>query len=543
MFVVRLLAPILGRTYDVLSSLALAAILLLLDQPLYLYNSGFLFSFGAVIGIAVVKPRLLFVSFRADDRRMKFSDDKEKDPFMDFTFKARGMLIEGVVTGVSIAIVTLPVYASFYYTYPLHSLFLNLLVIPLMSILMLAGIAAMLIGALNPVIGLIPGLVVHVILSFYKLISSSAAVNGLFTWYMGHSGRWQVAVYIGAVALFVMATKYAGDNPGKMSDQSRDRNYRPVRMLGRSFNGLFLADCIRFGILAFGIVFLTFHKAPDLEISMIDVGQGDGIVISSQGHNILIDGGSTSKKSVGKYQIIPFLKYKGIGKLDAAVVTHEDQDHISGLLEVFDDMEKGGIKVAKLILPEIAETSRGDGYHLLEKRANKLNVPILYINSGEQFTAGKASFICLNPKLGMTTDGANEYSTVLFMEYKEAGMLAEEENNGMAFTALFTGDVEGAGQEYLKSVIKNSPEKYSNLSLLKVAHHGSQYTTDGEFLELTHPKLAIISCGRDNSYGHPHSELIERLYDVGTTVFRTDRAGCVSIKMVGDLIKVEEYCK
>ena len=531
MFMLRLMAPIAGRSYDVLSSLALAEILLLLDQPLYLLNSGFLFSFGAVFGITVVKPVFCPMTSAGSDNKMRFADDNKrqgviKRSFINLTLKAR----DGLQTGLSIAIVTLPVYSVYYFTYPVHSVILNLILIPLMGSLMMAGVSAMFLGALSDILGFIPGIIVHVILLFQKVISSSEEVNGRFTWYMGHSGKIQVMFYIVCLFAFLAMAYGPKNRPTKLKDKKAARIVQLKGMPDIFKDSKMISELLRYGILLLGIVVLTFHKSPDMEISLLDVGQGDGIVVSSAGHNILIDGGSTTRKNVGKYQIIPFLKYKAIGTLDAAIVTHEDEDHISGLLEIMDDMEKGGIRVRKLILPEIAEDSRGENYHLLMRRAAELGIPVLYINKGESFNIGNATFTCLNPALGMGASGANEYSTVLFMEYKN-------------FTALFTGDVEGEGQEYLKSVIRSNPNRYANLSLLKVAHHGSRYTTDSEFLELVHPKAALISCGLNNTYGHPHGELLERLGAMGTVIYRTDQGGCIAVTVEKTGIKVSKYIK
>ena len=116
----------------------------------------------------------------------------------------------------------------------------------------------------------------------------------------------------------------------------------------------------------------------------------------------------------------------------------------------------------------------------------------------------------------MATDEANAYSTVLYMKYGD-------------FKALFTGDVEKEGMDNVKEVLKNTEVFKENITLLKVAHHGSKYTTDEEFLRLTEPKLAIISCGIDNSYGHPHEEVLERLKAIGAKAYRTDELGEIEV--------------
>ncbi len=496
MFALKIFAPYVGRTYDILTSLALVEILLLIDQPLYLYSSGFLFSFGAVIGVTVVRPLIRPYGFKTKQKKMKFADDEVKKS--DAIFQKLG---DGLASSLSIFLVTLPVYATFYYTYPLHSILINLLVIPLVGVLMALGVLSIVVGMISSVIGQAPAALVHIILLLYKVLCSQTGIKRRLTWYMGHSDKWQVVIYLALLITFIVVS-------WKYSDRKSAR-----------------IDILRIGLVFSAIIVLTFHPHNYLEIDMVDVGQGDGIVISCNDKNLLIDGGSTSKKNVGKYQIIPFLKYMGIGRLDAVVMTHEDEDHLSGILEIMDDMETGGIRIKELIMPEIADESKGDNYRKLENRAMELGIPTFYIRLGEQLRIGNAEFICLNPTEEMNVSGANEYSTVLYMKYGQ-------------FKALFTGDVEGQGQENLKRVIRENPGEYSNITLLKVAHHGSMYTTDQEFLDNISPQIALISCGENNSYGHPHSELLQRLDEVGACVYRTDLNGEISVIVRKNSVRV-----
>ena len=513
MFALRLLAPVFGRTYDVLTALSLSGILLLLDQPLYMYNSGFLFSFGAVVGISVIRPSLAIWKGILDSAtwKMKFADDE-----ISFAKELLIKAMEGLEGGLSVLLSTLPVYASFFYTYPLHSLFLNLIVIPVMGILMILGILTMLLGAVGTLPAIIPATAVHIILSGYRLLCSSEGLIRGSTWYMGHSFKWQVVLYVIFMAAFVWLSQVLGNDTDIKRITGRYNVTPGILKLSTAFIPLA------------AVLVLTLHIRPGLEIDMIDVGQGDGIVISCSGNHMLIDGGSTSNKNVGKYRIIPFLKYKGIGTLDAVVITHEDEDHMSGVLEIMDDMEKGGISIKQLLMPDVGTLSRGDNYKLLISRAKELSIPVSYISAGKEFYMGKAEFICLNPEKGRVFTGANAYSTVLYMKYGE-------------FTALFTGDVEQEGQEYLKSAIESSGKRFRDITLLKVAHHGSMYTTDREFLDMVRPKIALISCGEDNSYGHPHKELIERLEDANSTVIRTDEGGEINLRTDGTKVRIDTF--
>ena len=498
MFLIRLLAPLIGRTYDVLSALSLVELMLLLDQPLYLYNSGFLFSFGAVVGIEFIRPVLDF-DITGDTKRMKFVDEPKDGLGKNILKKC----VSGMITSMSVLMITLPVYMCFYHTYPVYSIFLNLVVLPVIPFLMILGIGCLFLGSIITILGRIPGLIIHAILSAFKLLCKITTGFSNSTFFLGHAAIWKILLYLimtGAL-VFLFEKKKIGNM------------------------------IIKYASFAFLVSFLIISPRPELKISAIDVGQGDGLLIMSKGANILIDGGSTSNKKVGQYSIIPYLSYEGIGRLDAAIVTHEDEDHISGLLEILDNMEKGGIQVKRLFLPDVSETSRGDNYKMLQKKAESLKIPISYISCGQQISGlGKLQITCLNPEKGMTTEVANAYSTVLFLKYKD-------------FTALLTGDVEKEGQEHILEDIKRNSGMFKDITLLKVAHHGSRYTTDTEFLEMIKPSLAIISCGEGNSYGHPHKELLQRLENTGTRILRTDQSGQISLEINRGKIRIMLYLK
>ena len=515
MFAMRMLAPLLGRTYDMLSALAVAELMVIIDQPLLVYNSGFLFSFGAILGIALVMPALdpseglyrkvvgkvpcRFLQELLRDDMMKFADDPEEPRF----HKLLGKALSGLKVSFAVFLVTLPVYMSFYYTYPIYSIFLNLLILPLMAPLMLAGIGALAVGSMFPLFGKVFGIGIHLILHFFELLCNLTYRIPGKTWYMGHADSWKIWIYVLALGFFVVC-----------KDLWKENN-------------LLDPDITRFVVLAMALLTLIISPAPGLRITMIDVDQGDGILIQSGKNNILIDGGSTGKKNVGKYSIIPYLKYQGVGEITAAIITHEDEDHISGLLEIMDNYEKGGIRIKNLVMPDVSLSCRGDNYHKLEERAKELEIPISYISCGQKLSFHDLNFLCINPEKNMVTEGANAYSTVLLMKYG-------------SFSALFTGDVEEEGQQHILRDIRANPAIFNDLTMLKVAHHGSMYTTDEEFLRLTSPEIAVISCGRDNRYGHPHKELVDRLEKIGAKIYRTDESGAITISLRGNRLKINE---
>lgn len=274
---------------------------------------------------------------------------------------------------------------------------------------------------------------------------------------------------------------------------------------------------------------------------MLDVGQGDCICIETdQGESMLIDGGSTDKKEVDVYQIVPFLKYQGISELKAVAVTHPDSDHMNGIQGMLEKYQENGIYIGTLLLPSVRQEGKNENYRRLEELAAENEIPIHYLSAGEGFHLGEAELVCLHPEEQSSYTDANEMSVVLYLQRKE-------------FTALFTGDLEGEGERQLlermsaakyRTKEQESREKLpeiGSITLLKVAHHGSAGGTTLEFLNRVHPLAAIISSGRGNSYGHPHEETLERLRAVGAQIWGTQECGEISVSCRSGGVRVRPF--
>jgi competence protein ComEC len=260
---------------------------------------------------------------------------------------------------------------------------------------------------------------------------------------------------------------------------------------------------------------------------MLDVGQGDSIYLSEDnGMHVLIDGGSSSKSDVETYQILPFLKYRGAGYLDAVFVTHPDSDHENGIRAWLENYEESGIGIGMLVLPAVEEGSRNEDYQELEALAASNSIPVHHILAGESIQCDKVMLTCMNPEKDWTGEDTNACSIVLRLTYGE-------------FSALFTGDLEGEGEEQVLHRI--TEENIAPVTLLKVAHHGSKYSTSEEFLRALSPKIALISAGKNNSYGHPHTETLERLSAAGSVILCTKESGAVQVRIKGEKIWVNTY--
>ncbi|MBQ6996185.1 MAG: ComEC family DNA internalization-related competence protein, partial [Lachnospiraceae bacterium] len=268
------------------------------------------------------------------------------------------------------------------------------------------------------------------------------------------------------------------------------------------------------------VALLTQKTYDGLTITMLDVGQGDCIWIETDtGHHYLIDGGSTSEKKLGEYTLIPFLKQTGTAEIDAVFLTHLDKDHTSGVLELLEG--DSGIKVHKIVIAKAV--IRDESYEELVALCRTKHVAIMYAEAGDVLKDDKLQLEVLHPSADYVTDSRNAYSLVMKLEYG-------------GFHALFTGDVEEDGENL---VVNSLPENWE-CHLYKVAHHGSRNSNTLALLEQIKPKLAIISCEEDNSYGHPHEETLERLSEVGSKVMVTKDCGAIIVE-VDERIKVKRW--
>jgi len=277
-------------------------------------------------------------------------------------------------------------------------------------------------------------------------------------------------------------------------------------------------------VLSLVIGVITYRPTGQLDITMLDVGQGDGIYLRGpKGTTYFIDGGSSDESGLGKYCIEPFLESQGTGELDYVFITHGDSDHYSGIEEMLGRQDVG-VHIRNLVLPSLYKQDQD--LLTLARTAQASGVQVLMINDGDCLKEGAFSITCLQPSVNDKKLTGNAASMVLEVEYGE-------------FSMLCTGDVEGEGEENLLKKVKGK-----DYDVLKVAHHGSKNSTSKQFLELCTPDIALISAGRDNPYGHPHEELLKRLEYAGCKIYNTQENGAIMLETDGKLYySIREYVK
>ena len=474
MFGIHLGAKLIGRTYDLLTAVTVAALVTLVQQPLYIQHSGFLFSFGAICGIGIFLP--------AVERNLLGQGKAEK----------------ALLSGAAISISTLPVYLCFYYEFPPYSVFLNLIGIPCMTFVLLGGLITLAAAACFLPLGTVAAYPVHMLLAFYERCCNFCLRLPDSRWVIGCPKPWQIVTFL-SILLGLAAW-----------------NRRLSKL--HFWQGVLCA-----------LLVLTIRLPQGLQITMVDVGQGDCIYLTEDsGIHMLIDGGSSDKSDVAKYQMMPYLKYEGVSYLDAVVVTHPDSDHISGILAMLGQADTSGIAVGTLYLPDVGDAGRNEEYRKLETAARNAGVAVRYLGVGDTLQCGEVMLTCLHPDKGWDETEPNAYSTVLYLEYRD-------------FTALFTGDLEGDGEKLVRERLSKMSVPTQGITLLKVAHHGSKNSTGEAFLQTIHPQIALISSGKNNRYGHPHEELLKRLEDCGCYICRTQVSGAVTVRVKAGKVIVEGF--
>ncbi len=464
MLLFKIGADMTGRKYDMPTALLVSAALMIGYQPMYLTDAGFYLSYGAIGGIIWVLPAL-----------------KRMVPY-------RKKWFSGIYTSLAVNVALLPVLLWYYFEFPIYSIFLNLIVIPLMSVLLELGMAgSFLLLWLEP-LGEICLMVCGWILEFFEMLGQIGVVLPEARLILGQPKLWTIVVYY---ALLIFLVIYINFKQGKK------------RHLCLVLIGMCLLVCYR--------------PKGDVQITMLDVGQGDGICIQGpKGNNYFIDGGSSDVKQVGKNRIEPYLKSQGVECLDYVFVTHGDTDHYSGIEEML-GRQKLGVRIKTLVLP--CEFSQDEALVHLAKLAQRVGTQVTVIKEGSVLQEGELHITCLQPSEEDNLSG-NAGSMVLDISYE-------------AFRMLCTGDVEGEGERKLLGKLKGK-----DYNVLKVAHHGSKNSTSDRFLNQIKAEIALISAGKGNSYGHPHKETMERLQKVNCHIYETEKTGAITLRIRGNSLTI-----
>lgn len=538
MFALSLTARLLGRTYDTATALSVAAALLLVENPAWIDDTGFQLSFTAAFAASAAVPAFSDMD-NLKDWLLKRKNDGNIRRYQERTSHSlKDRLQNGICSGFRssfcVSMVTLPLVLSSFYEWNALSVAVNLAVIPLMSVLLGGCILLAVSGSLILLLGeewlflLTPAaLPVQAILFLYKILCRIGSAGGLGLFRPGAPQLWQILLFYAGLLLVFLGAKHL----------PRIGGYAACALL-----------CL---------LFVT-GKPSGTQVTMLDIGQGDCIHIRSQnGRHYLCDSGSTSKLQAGTWQVIPFLKHQGVNRLELIFVSHCDSDHISAIYEILEWAGEGNLQIGGLVLS--ASGPEDEMRASLIAASKKNGVPVYRMEAGDEIRRGNTIFQAVYPFSSENTfspSGDNSFSSPvssdrntssLVLRFSEirsenpeafAGNASAPSLPGEVFSLLLTGDVEASGEA---EILSACPELVSGCTILKTAHHGSDTSTTQEFLNAASPQAALISCGKDNSYGHPHEEVLSRFRSAHIPVFITAECGAITVRERDGRVTVETF--
>lgn len=506
MFLIHMGADMTGRDYDLPTSLFLSALILCLIQPLYILDAAFLLSFGAILGMFFLSP-VICGCLRTDC--VKWRPVKRT--------------LENMGTSLAVTIFLMGPVLYFYYEIPLYSVCLNMAVIPLLPAVMVAGTAGSALYTLWPAAGRAILKICRQILNLYDEVCTFAGNLPFSRIVTGKPSLLLIMIYYFILSVICILYFIAKNTDEESYICFNTEKRRKILLQMKRCAGGFMI------VAAAGMVFVcraVYKTEENLIVTVLDVGQGDSVHISAGNINCLVDGGSTTVEESGLYRIEPYLLSSAVDSLEYVIATHGDEDHISGIRDLLEN-QKFGVKIKNLIVPKPELWDRNLAG--LTEIAESAGTRVISAEPGSRLSFGEgrdnSTLICIAPDSAVISEPGNEASLVFILEYR-------------GFRMLLPGDLEGKAEEQLI----NSGD-LRECDVLKVAHHGSQNSSSEKFLELVCPKIAIISCGKNNMYGHPHKETLEKLESTHCSIYNTASDGTVRIITDGDQIQILHLSK
>lgn len=527
MSILGLLAARMGKLKDGLHLMAAAAVIMLLFDPFFIENVGFQLSFIVTLGLIVgVQPV-----------RSAMPQWRRGKPLLDLA----------AVTFVA-QLVSFPVTIYYFNQFHLLSMLANFVLVPFISfVVMPLGAVALLVAIPWEPGGKLLAYASHYANDWtFVFVDRLSQTDTLRTIWASPPIWWVAAWLIILGAIFQIIRVWTGRLAAAHAEAAAASE--ETAPLGAAAAYITVNDRnsivkISFYLLLFlALILLCYAYKPDMlntngTVSFIDVGQGDAIHIRTpSGKHILIDGGGTlsfrkpgeewKERSdpfeIGRKVLVPLLLKRGVREIDLLVISHLDSDHIRGLKAVLET-----IPVRSIWWNGTVKESE-DAQQLL-RQALALKIPMYGVTAGMQRRLDQETELSvLWPAAKASTEVVmlkeqNESSVVLAMRLYES-------------TFLFSGDI---NSETERAIIRNEQRilggsEPHSLSVMKAAHHGSRFSTGGEWLDYWSPLGAVASVGAANSYGHPHPDVLSRLAEAGAAVWRTDRDGEVRFTVTGE---------
>ncbi|MCL2376181.1 MAG: DNA internalization-related competence protein ComEC/Rec2 [Defluviitaleaceae bacterium] len=486
MGIALVISGLVGYENDTPTSMSLAAIALLLYQPLFLFDPGFIYSFSVVLALSLgttPTDKALAMLATRHSRLAPLLNNWYVKKYLAGTLAANAAYF--IVNA-----------WLFYEVSPVSPL-VNFILLPSVFFVIVLGFAIAIIGifgAIGLFLANILAFPLWILLTIYNFVISWSLRLPYATMVTGQPSLAVLLISVAAIIAFLYIM-HADKNIAKR-----------LRIVGITM------------LVGFSASFIVARASPYIHITFLDVGQGESVVVSRGTSAIIIDGGGAFGRDVGEnvgtHTLMPYLSYRGITQA-TAIATHNHRDHTLGLVEA---MYAG--RIEHLILAYANSEPEYYMYQAMQHAATATNTPISYISAGDVIEFGDMRIYALFPYNERTFRETNNASLVLLLVHGENSI-------------LLTGDIYVAVEEYL--VARGTQ---INVDILQLAHHGSRTSTSDAFLTATSPQLAIISSGRNNMFGHPHPTVTRRLHEHDVPYHNTATHGAILIRSNGRNLQV-----
>ncbi|NLW21949.1 MAG: DNA internalization-related competence protein ComEC/Rec2 [Tissierellia bacterium] len=476
MFTILLFSQLLAEPYDSINTLFFALFILAIINPFWIFNVGFQLSFIATFFILYISPKLSL-----------------------FTYSKDSKIVRSAIGILSVQIGLLPVLVYYFNRIPLIAIVANILLLPLFTISLILSIILIPISFVSHTIADSIGILIDFLLSIelkgLEVLSHFPMLN------IRLPSPSIVEIFLYYILLFIIF------------------NIKDIRYIEKG-----LIKSIVFYLLVLILInSLATNLDKSITINFIDVGQGDSILIRTQGGNYLIDTGGElfGDFDIGKNILLPYLEKEGIFRLKGVFITHFDADHCKALPYIMDNLKIDNIFIGY-------ERDDNSLYKAIKEKAIEKDVPIRILKKGDNlkldantgiYVIGPGNELLRNPKISH-----NDLSLVLLLDYYNRYI-------------LFTGDIERLGEESVLNSLN------VEIDFIKVPHHGSNTSSGLDLLNRLKPKIGFISVGRNNSFGHPHKEVIDRYEAKNIILYRTDELGLITLMMDGTNYQIIPFIK
>ena len=489
MGILVLLASLLHRKSDTINNLGISSLLILIHNPYYITNLGFLLSFAGTIGIVILNDKISnFLNGKLNKRSNKIIK----------------YLIESFCITLSANLIIIPVMAYSFSSISFTFWISNILAGPVMEATTILGFIVYFLSLIFVPFAKFIGIFLNICLSILLIIANFSAKLPFSLVYIKTPYLLEcVAYYLVLYAIF---------------------NRRKIIVLKSILTNAIIKTVTTLLIITILVSSFYGFIQKKLVIYFVDVGQGDCTLIKTpENKTILIDGGGSEfgNFDVGEKILLPYLLDRRINKIDYMLISHFDSDHIGGLFYILENLKVKNIIIAK-------QGKKSENLNKLLEITKEYKINIILVENGNVVKIDKYSYFeILFPEDNFIKENILNNNSIV-ARFSSLGL-----------KILFTGDIEEVAEKRLCEMYKNTDKLKADI--LKVAHHGSKTSSTEVFLALVQPKIALIGVGENNKFGHPNQITLDKIGKYTKYIYRTDLNGEIQIMYNKNKINIKTF--